>query len=287
MGKFAYVNGQYVPHKNAVLSIDDRGLQFGDAAYEVYCVLGGNTVDKGLHLDRLESSLEKMGIALPMSRRALDIIIKNLLRKNNLKNGLVYFQVSRGTYTRDHCIPDEPLKPNMIITTKNIPIPFDFEEKKSIKVITQPDIRWGRVDIKTIMLLPNCLAKTEAYRQGSAEVIFVKNNLVTESAAANFWFVDAVGTLVTTPKGGILMGITRRTLIKCAKNLQMKVEERTFTLEEAMAGREAFISSATTFATAVSHINDKAIGAGENPIVSCLYAEYVKLTTEKQVCLDV
>ena len=278
MGKVAYVNGQYIPHHQAKISIDDRGLQFGDAVYEVFSVFQGKSIDEESHMNRLQFSLNELDIPMPFTLKSFSIIIKNVMRKNRLKTGMVYIQVSRGTYPRDHYIPNVELIPNVIITTKNLPIETDSDKLKPIKVISAPDIRWGRVDIKTVMLLPNCMAKTEALKQGAIEIIFVKDGIVTESASANFSFIDTDGNIVTAPEGDILSGITRNTLIECAAKLQIKVIEREFTLEEVRNAKEAFISSATKLATPISHIDNVAVGNGQYPNVKRLYDAYVKKT---------
>ena len=278
MGKLAYINGQYIPHHHATISINDRGLQFGDAVYEVFAVFQGKNMDEELHMDRLQFSLKELDIPMPFTRKSFSIIVKNLMSKNRMKTGMVYIQVSRGTYPRDHYIPNVELTPNVIITTKNVPIETNADKLKSIKVITAPDIRWGRVDIKTIMLLPNCMAKTEALKQGATEILFVKDGIVTESASANFSFIDTDGNIVTAPKGDILLGITRHTLIECAHKLQIKVIERKFTLEEVHNATEAFISSAAKLVTPISHIDNVAVGNGDYPKIKRLHDEYMKKT---------
>ena len=278
MGKAAYVNGQYIPHHQATISINDRGLQFGDAVYEVFAIFQGKKIDEDLHMKRLQFSLKELDIPMPFTRKSFSIIIQNLIRKNRLKTGMVYIQVSRGTYPRDHYIPNVELMPNVIITTKNLPIETNADKLKPIKVITAPDIRWGRVDIKTVMLLPNCMAKTEALKQGAVEIIFVKDGIVTESASANFSFIDTDGNIVTAPEGDILSGITRNTLIECAHKLQIKVIERKFTLEEVQNASEAFISSATKLITPISHIDNVAVGNGDYPQIKRLHNEYTNKT---------
>ncbi|MGB1361301.1 MAG: D-amino-acid transaminase [Alphaproteobacteria bacterium] len=284
MGRFAYVNGSYVEHYNASLSIDDRGLQFGDAVYEVYSYKDGKVMDDELHLNRLERSLNEIGIDMPMSRPAFKIIVSKLVKLNRLKTGLVYFQISRGTYPRDHVIPKQPLIPNIIITTKNMPIADNSKAVKPIKVISQDDIRWGRVDIKTVMLLPNCLAKTNGRDEGTGEIVFVKDGVVTESASSNFFFVDKDDNIITAPIDNILKGITRTTLFELAKQLKLNVIEREFTLVEAKQAKEAFVTSATQIVKPVYQIDDTKIGDGKNyPICEKLYDTYM---AEVPKCTD-
>ena len=276
MSRYAYVNGTYVRRNMAELSIDDRGVQFGDAVYEVYGFKDGKTLDENLHMDRLERSLGEIGIEMPMSRASLKIIVSRLVKMNGLKTGLVYFQISRGTFPRDHFIPEKRLIPNVIITTKSTPISPQMSDVQPINIISQDDIRWGRVDIKTTMLLPNCLAKSRGRDQGCGEILFVRDGFVTESGSSNFFFVDAENNLVTAPLGNILKGITRTTLMEIAEKLQINVVERKFTLDEVKSAKEAFVSSATQIATPVKKIDDTKIGDGKNyPICEKLYDTYM------------
>ncbi len=276
MGTYAYVNGKYINHKKAALSIDDRGTQFGDAVYEVFSIIGGVKIDSTLHLKRLARSLGEIQIEMPFSAQSFNIIIDNLIGKNKLVNGLIYFQISRGTAPRDHNIPKQKLKQNVIITTKNINLPKSFSQVKPLAIKTAIDNRWDRVDIKTIMLLPNCLAKSHAVNQGFDEVMFVKDKIITEGAAVNVFFIDKNGTLVTHPMGGILMGITRKALIECAANLKIKVEQRKFSATEIYNASEVFISSATRFLSPVYRVDDKIINDKVFPITNRLFNAYMK-----------
>ncbi len=278
MGRFAYINGSYKRHNQAEISIDDRGLQFGDAVYEVYSYQNGRVLDDDLHLNRLERSLGALGIKMPITRDSFKTIVARLVKMNNLKTGLVYFQISRGTAPRDHFIPKKKITPNIIITTKSMKIPDNSKMVKPINVISQDDIRWGRVDIKTVMLLPNCMAKTNGREKDCEEIVFVKNGVVTESASSNFFFVDSDNNLITAPTGDILEGITRNTLFDCAKTLGLKVIERKFSIEEARQAKEAFVSSATQIVRPIKKIDDSVIGDGKNyDICSKLYDMYMKI----------
>ena len=276
MGRFAYVNGRYIRHNNAEISIDDRGLQFGDAVYEVYSYKNGKVIDDELHLDRLDRSLGEIGIAMPISRPALKTIVSRLVRMNNLKTGMVYFQISRGTAPRDHAVPEHKIIPNIIITTKDIPIADNSAMVQPINIISTEDNRWGRVDIKTTMLLPNCMAKTAGRDKGCGEIVFVRDGVITESGSSNFFFVDKDDNLVTAPLGNILKGITRTTLFEIAKKLQINVIEREFTLDEAKSAKEAFVSSATQIVKPVKKIDDATIGDGKTyKICSQLFDTYM------------
>jgi len=277
MGRFAYINGSYKRHNQAEISIDDRGLQFGDAVYEVYSYQNDRVLDDDLHLNRLEKSLGALGIEMPITRDSLKIIVTKLVKMNNLKTGLVYFQISRGTFPRDHFIPKKKIIPNIIITTKSMTILDNSKMVKPINVISQDDIRWGRVDIKTVMLLPNCLAKTNGRKKGCEEIVFVKDGFVTESASSNFFFIDGDNNLITAPTGDILEGITRNRLFDCAKILGLNVIERKFIIDDAKQAKEAFISSASQIVKPIKKIDDNVIGDGKNySICSKLYDTYMK-----------
>ena len=169
-GRIAYVNGRYLPHPQAGVHVEDRGLQLGDSIYEVVSVRGGIALDEAGHLDRLERSLAALELPMPMSRGALRQVLHEVMRRNRLQDGMLYFQVTRGAFRRDHPIPDQVVKPTLIITAKAVDIAAVAKRMaEGIRVITQPDIRWGRRDIKTTQLLPNLLAKTAAKRAGAGE----------------------------------------------------------------------------------------------------------------------
>lgn len=265
MTRIAYVNGRYLPHANAAVSIDDRGYQFADAVYEVCEIRDGFVIDSGLHLDRLERSLRELSIRMPMSRSALLIVMRETAKRNRVKNGGVYVQVSRGVWPRDHAFPPADLPPTVVMTAK----PHDrakaeAQAAKGIAVVTLPDNRWSRVDIKTVGLLPNCMAKETAKQAGAKEAWFVDaNGLVTEGSSTNAWIVTKDGKLVTRPaETGILRGITRTVLLKVAASLGLTVEERAFTVDEAKAAKEAFISAATTLVMPVVTIDGATVGNG-------------------------
>lgn len=277
MPRIAYVNGQYVPHAEARIHIEDRGYQFADGIYEVCIVVGGRYWDMDGHLARLDRSLNELRMAAPMDRRALKVVMKEVLRRNRLKNALVYMQVTRGVAPRNHSFPPEGTPPSLIVTARRFNLDQgDARAASGVAVITQPDIRWGRVDIKTVGLLPNALAKEAATQAGAYEAMLVRDGYVTECSASNAWIVDETGALITHPKGNsILGGITRETAIACAEELQIKVIERPFTVAEAKAAQEAFVTSATSFVTPVISIDGARIGTGKpGPIALRLREAY-------------
>lgn len=264
MSDICYVNGRYINQNDASVSINDRGLQFGDAIYEVVALKDSVYIDEDMHLNRLHYSANSLGIKLPFDDNTFKIIIRRLVRLNKLKSGLVYIQIGRGIAPREHIILGE-MDSSIIITTKKISFEIDINQKeKGIKVISHEDKRHDRVDIKTTMLLPNCLAKTAAYEQGCSEAILIKNGYVTEACSANFWIITKDNIFVTHPsQSGILRGITRETLLKSIKSLGYIIEERMYTLEEVYNAKEAFISSASMFAMPVVQVDEQKIGDGK------------------------
>lgn len=279
MSRIAYVNGQYVPLRNAVVHVEDRGYQFADGIYEVCVVVDGRLLDFDGHYARYERSLRELCMAKPLGREALETVVRELLRRNRLKTALVYIQVTRGVAPRNHAFPVPETEPALVMTARRFNMnESDAKAAKGVKVITQPDIRWGRVDIKTIGLLPNALAKQAAAEAGAAEAILVRNGVVTECSSSNAWIVNKENVLVTHPKGNqILGGITRETTIRCAEALQIKVEERPFTVDEAKTAKEVFITSATSFVMPVTAVDDAIIGAGEpGPVAKRLREAYKK-----------
>ncbi|MCV3241538.1 D-amino-acid transaminase [Mesorhizobium sp. ZC-5] len=264
MPRIAYVNGRYVAHADAAVHIEDRGYQFADGVYEVCEVARGYIVDMKRHLDRLNRSLNELGIAWPMARKALEIVLREVVARNRVVNGLVYFQVTRGVAGRDFAFPaDTP--PSLVVTAKKVdPAGPAKRAETGINVITVPENRWDRVDIKSVGLLPNVLAKQKAKEAGAQEAWFVDaDGNVKEGGSSNAWIVTKDGSLVTRPaEHGILRGITRTTLFDVAAKLGLKIEERFFSVAEAKAAREAFISSATTIAMPVVAIDGEPVANG-------------------------
>lgn len=265
MPRFAYVNGRYVRHADAAVSIEDRGLVFGDAVYEVCQVQRGFIVDLTRHLDRLDRSLGEIRIRAPMSRAALVGILREVLRRNRVVNGMVYLQISRGVARRDHVFPSPEVRASLIVTAKSLnPAINAAKYAAGIKAVTVPDNRWGRVDIKTVGLLPNVLARQQAKEAGAQEAIFVdRDGKVTEGGATNLWIVDKAGMLVTRPADhAILQGITRTTVMDAAGKLGIAVEERRFSVAEMLEAREVFITGATTICLPVVAIDGQSIANG-------------------------
>ncbi len=280
MSRIAYVNGRYAPHAQACVHIEDRGFQFADGVYEVWAAFDGRLADADGHFERLSRSLSELKIDAPMTRAALERVLRETLRRNRVKDGIVYLQITRGAARRDHAFP-EPGTPVTVVATARA-IDFAAAEAKAAKgvaVLTQPDQRWGRCDIKTVGLLPNALAKQAAREAGAYEAWLIDTEgLVTEGASTNAWIVDAAGVLRTRDTGAnILRGVTRKTLLQIAAELQMRVEERPFTLAEAKGAREAFITAASAFVTPVVKIDGVQVSDGQvGPVAKRLRALYLE-----------
>lgn len=265
MSRIAYVNGRYMPHAHATVHIEDRGYQFADGVYEVCEIWNGRIVDQTRHLDRLERSLREIEIAMPITRRAIGIVLREVVRRNRVRDGLVYLQVTRGVARRDHPFPPPGTPPALVVTAKSIRRSTnDSLAETGVSVITMPDNRWDRVDIKTIGLLPNALARQRAREQGAKEAWFVDDDgFVTEGAATTAWIVTKDGVLVTRPEGtGILPGITRKTAMDVAASEGLTVEERKFTVQEAQQAREVFMTAASTVVMPIVQIDGHPVANG-------------------------
>ncbi|MBB3522877.1 D-amino-acid transaminase [Rhizobium redzepovicii] len=271
MPRIAYVNGRYVKHSDASVHIEDRGYQFADGVYEVCEVRHGYIVDLTRHLNRLDRSLGELSIAWPMGRAALTQVIRETLRRNHVRNGLFYMQVTRGVARRDHVFPAKGTPPSLVITAKSTdPKIIAAKNANGIKAITLADNRWDRVDIKSVGLLPNAMARQQAKEVGAQEAIYVDGHgMVKEGAATNVWIVDSEGMLVTRPaEHGILRGITRTTLIDVAAKLGLEIAERNFSVAEMLAAREVFLTAATSICFPVVSVNDQTIANGHPGSVS-------------------
>ncbi|ARM88356.1 D-alanine aminotransferase [Rhizobium sp. CIAT894] len=271
MPRIAYVNGRYVKHSDASVHIEDRGYQFADGVYEVCEVRHGYIVDLTRHLNRLDRSLGELAIAWPMSRAALTQVIRQTLRRNHVRNGLFYMQVTRGVARRDHVFPAVGTSPSLVITAKSTdPKIIAAKNANGIRAITVTDNRWDRVDIKSVGLLPNAMARQQAKEAGAQEAIYVDGDgMVKEGAATNIWIVDSEGMLVTRPaEHGILRGITRTTLIDVAAKLGLKIAERNFSVSEMLAAREVFLTAATSICFPVVSVDGQAIANGHPGSVS-------------------
>jgi D-alanine transaminase len=278
MSRIAYVNGRYVPMRNATVHVEDRGYQFADGVYEVCEVRGGRLIDERRHMARLKRSLDELRIRMPMSFAALGVVLREVIAKNRIGYGIVYLQVTRGVARRDHAFPAPDVPPALVVTARALnKTRNETLAAKGVAVISVPDNRWGRVDIKTIGLLPNVLARQAAIEQGARDAWFVdQDGAVTESASANAWIVTEDGTVVTHPADhAILRGITRTVLFEAIKAQGLAVEERAFTLKEAYAAREAFLTSASQIVLPVVRIDGRAIGHGKpGPIATALRAQF-------------
>ncbi len=258
--------------------IEDRGYQFGDGVYEVCEVRGGRLIDERRHLARLQRSLGELRIRMPMSPKALGVVLREVMAKNRIGYGIVYLQVTRGVARRDHAFPAPEVPPSLVVTARALnKARNEALAAKGIAVISVPDNRWGRVDIKTIGLLPNVLARQAAIEQGARDAWFVdKDGAVTEAASANAWIVTPAGMVVTRPADhAILCGITRTVLFEVIKAQGLTVEERAFTLEEAYAAREAFVTAATQIVLPVVRIDGRMVGDGKpGPVATALRREF-------------
>ncbi len=285
MARIAYVNGRFVPHAEACVHIEDRGYQLADGVYEVWAVFGGRLADADGHFVRLERSLGELRIAMPMSRKALELVLHEAVRRNRVKNGLVYLQITRGVAPRDHAFPTRAVRPAVVITAKPVDMAAsEARAAKGIGVVSTPENRWGRCDIKSIALLPNVMAKQAARESGAGEAWFVDElGLVTEGASSNAWIVDRDGVLRTRDlNANILRGITRRSLMDIIAQQGLPLSERPFSLEEAKQAREAFITGAGSLVTPVVSIDGVKIGDGKpGPVAVKLRASYVSDATER------
>lgn len=277
MPRYAYVNGSYVAHDEAHVHIEDRGFQFADSVYEVVACINGKLADETGHLDRLERSLSELAIDMPVHRNTLKFIIREMLRKNRLKNANVYIQVTRGVAKRDFPFPVNYVSPSLILTARSFQFDRNVKVTKGATAITVPDIRWKRRDIKTTGLLAQVLAKQEALEAGAYEAWLVDDEgYITEGSSSNAWIVTKDGTLVTRPASlSILRGVTRTAIEKLCAGLQIKLEERAFTVQEAYDAQEAFNTGAVALIVPILQIDGHVIGTGEpGPVARKLYDEY-------------
>jgi D-alanine transaminase len=265
LARIAYVNGRYLVARDAMIHIEDRGYQFSDGVYEVCEVRGGHVIDERRHLARLQRSLDELRISFPMSPAALGVVMRETISRNRVRDGIVYLQVTRGVARRDHAFPPAGTRPSMIVTARSLDSAGNEKTAaEGIAVITVPDNRWERVDIKSISLLPNVLAKQAAREQGANEAWFVdRDGRVTEGSSSNAWIVTMAGKVVTRAADkGILRGITRSVLLDVIAAQGLAFEERPFTVEEAYGAREAFLTSASLIILPVVRIDGRPVGNG-------------------------
>jgi D-alanine transaminase len=278
MPRTVYVNGRYLPYAEARVHAEDRGFQFADAVYEVIEVRDRALIDATRHLERLERSLGEIRMAMPMTRTALAHVLRETVRRNRVVDGTVYLQVTRGARARDFLFPGPGVHQTVVCIAR--PVTRGVAEARAeagIAVMTMPDPRWSRCDIKTVMLLPASLAKEAARSEGAREAWFVDSaGYVTEGASSNAWIVDAAGRLRTRPvDSAILRGVTRTTLLDVIHRLGLEVIEVPFTVGEAQAAREAFITAATNVVTPVVAIDGARIGNGQpGPVARRLRAAF-------------
>jgi D-alanine transaminase len=271
MSRICYVNGRYVAHRDAAVHVEDRGYQFADGVYEVCQVRGGRLVDEERHLQRLVRSLAELRMLLPMPLGALGVVLRETIRRNRVRDGLVYLQVTRGVARRDFLFPAAATRPSVVVTARNIDeAKAERNAGEGIAVVTVPDNRWERVDIKSVSLLPNVLAKEAARTAGAREAWFVdKDGFVTEGASSNAWIVTRDGKLVTRPADiGILRGVTRGVVLSLIAAQNLAFEERKFSLEEAYGAREAFVTSASQTVMPVVSIDGRPVGNGAPGLVA-------------------
>jgi D-alanine transaminase len=271
MSHVAYVNGRYLPLRHAVVNIEDRGYQLSDGVYEVCVVRDGRLIDEARHMRRLARSLGELSIRSPMEPSALAVVLREVVRRNRVSNGIVYLQVTRGVAPRNHQFPSETVKPSVVVTARSVDIAKANETAaEGIAVVTTPDIRWRRVDIKTVSLIGNVLAKQKAREAGAAEAWFVDDEgYVTEGASSNAWIVTSEGVLTTHGvNNAILRGVTRDVVLDLLQQKGLRFEERHFTVAEALEAKEAFITSAGNLVMPVVKIDGQVIGSGRSGTLS-------------------
>ena len=267
MARIVYVNGEYLPEEQGKVSIFDRGFLFADGVYEVTAVIGSKLVDYDPHMERLERSLSELRMAWPCSRQELKAMHLEMISRNGLDEGIIYMQVTRGAADRDFKFPKDA-KPTLIAFTQAMALVNNVNAATGVKVVTTPDIRWARRDIKTVMLLAPVLGKQEAYEKGAHEAWMIEDGFVTEGTSSNAYIVKDGKVITRGLSNAILAGCTRRSLFRLAQEHGVTIEERAFTAEEAYAADEAFLTSASQFVMPIVEIDGKRIGGGQpGPVV--------------------
>jgi D-alanine transaminase len=287
MSRFAYVNGRFVRHGEAVVHIEDRGYQLADGVYEVWAVFDGKLADAEGHFARLWRSLDALRIAHPMSEASLTLVLREAVRRNKVREGLCYLQVTRGVAKRDHAFPNPAVLPAIVITAKSVDrAAADAKAAQGASVISVPENRWGRCDIKSIGLLPNALAKQAARERGAIEAWFVDDmGLVTEGASSNAWIIDAEGALRTRDtNANILRGVTRSTLLEVIREIGLPMNEKPFTIAEAQGAREAFITGAGSLLTPIVQVDGVTLADGKpGEVATRLRRLYIERARQKAV----
>ena len=265
MSRIAYVSGRYVPHAEAAVSVEDRGFQFADGIYEVICIHNGKFVDEIPHMNRWDRSLAGLQLMPAMPRTAMRLAMAQMIRRNRVRHGILYMQLTRGTARRDAPFPNRSV-PSFVMTARNQTLPSLAQAEAGGTLMSVPEIRWKRCDVKSVALLPNVLAKQKAREHGATEALFVRDEdgVVTEGGSTNAFMVSADGKLVTHPAtNAILGGITRDRVLQLARAAGMSVDERPFTLAEAKAAREVFITSTTMAVMPIVQIDNAVIANGK------------------------
>lgn len=280
MSRIVYVNGEYLDEQDAKISVFDRGFLFADGVYEVSPVLNGKLVENDGHLKRLERSLDELDMASPGTAQEIEAIQMEVIRRNNITEGLIYLQVTRGAADRDFPFPKD-IEPSLVMFTQERSVLDNPTADTGISVVTVPDIRWQRRDIKTVGLLAQAMAKQAALNAGANDAWMVEDGFITEGSSNNAFIVTKEGKLVTRDLSNkILNGITRRSILEIARREGIEIEERAFTPEEAYEAVEAFSTSASSFAMPVTKIDDRILsngGPGElSAKIRKLYIEMVK-----------
>ena len=276
MPRIAYVNGKYKTHLRANVHIEDRGFQFADGVYEVIYIYNERFIDIEMHLDRLNRSLRELDISWPVTRRALNIIIGEVVRRNRVKNGNIYIQITRGSSGRDFSYPAN-LRPSLIIYARKTTKDTIKRSIKGHKVVSKPDIRWKRCDIKTVSLLPAVLAKQAAIELGAIEAWLVdEEGMVTEGTSSNVWIITFDNELITRPANNtILSGVTRKTVLELSREMGLIIKERAFSLSEAKLSKEAFCTSSTALVKPIVQIDMDKVGNGKvGPLTRALIKNY-------------
>jgi len=278
LDRVVYLNGQFILGRDAKISIFDRGLLFADAVYEGFGVINGGIIDLGVHLSRLQRSLDQLSMPMPMSEKKLIEVLNQLVLKNNLDEGFLYLHITRGEADRDYVYSLETV-PNVFGFTQ----PFDGSDAEQIKptgvkMVSHPDLRWKRRDIKTSNLLGQVIAKQAANDAGGYEALMIDDQgFITEGGATSFFIVTDKAIIARPVTNDILHGVTRRAMLSVAKNQGLNVEKRKFTLDEAFKADEAFLTGASSYIEPVIQIDSKIIGSGmPGPVVLALRAEYLK-----------
>jgi len=279
MSNFVYLNNKYVNFKDAKIHIEDRGFQFSDSVYEVIKVLNNKLIDLDFHISRLKYSTKELNFNIKINKTLLTNIFINLVKKNQLSNGIIYLQITRGLQPREHAYKKN-LKPNIIIYTAKKKFNLPNKNYKGYKAITYPDIRWGRPDIKTTSLLANILAATEASKKGAYESIFFKGKKITEATHSNVWIIKNDKIITHPANREILKGVTRTVLINIIKTKGLKLIEKKFSLNELFKSDEIFITSSGSLVTPIIQVNRIKINKGKiGPITKSLALNFYKSIT--------